>query len=294
MKNRKKASSFLRALKKEAPLTPGYIALAAWSILTLLIIGWMFCASLSTTPEIFSGKVGAFSSGLHFENYAKAWSSQNVSKIFMNSLGYTLVSCTALIFVCAPAAYALSRFKFFACKFIQSGLVSAMAVPVAMIILPLFCVIAQLGLVDNGIKNRLVLIYLYIGINVPYTTIFLMAFFSNLSGEYEDAAAIDGCSQSKTFWKIMFPLAQPGIITVTIFNFNKIWNEYFLSLIFANSDSMRPVAVGLFSMINSMKYTGDWSGLFAAVAIVTLPTLVLYILLSERIIAGITAGGVKG
>ena len=87
---------------------------------------------------------------------------------------------------------------------------------------------------------------------------------------------------------------QPGIITVTIFNFNKIWNEYFLSLIFANSDSMRPVAVGLFSMINSMKYTGDWSGLFAAVAIVTLPTLVLYILLSERIIAGVTAGGVKG
>ena len=138
MKSKKKASSFLRALKKEAPLTPGYIALTAWSILTILIIGWMFCASLSTTPEIFSGKVGTFSSGLHFENYAKAWSSQNVSKIFMNSLGYTLVSCTALIFVCAPAAYALSRFKFFACKFIQSGLVSAMAVPVAMIILPLF------------------------------------------------------------------------------------------------------------------------------------------------------------
>lgn len=104
MKSKKKASSFLRALKKEAPLTPGYIALTAWSILTILIIGWMFCASLSTTPEIFSGKVGTFSSGLHFENYAKAWSSQNVSKIFMNSLGYTLVSCTALIFVCFLAA----------------------------------------------------------------------------------------------------------------------------------------------------------------------------------------------
>ena len=293
MKSKKKASSFLRALKKEAPLTPGYIALTAWSILTILIIGWMFCASLSTTPEIFSGKVGTFSSGLHFENYAKAWSSQNVSKIFMNSLGYTLVSCTALIFVCAPAAYALSRFKFFACKFIQSGLVSAMAVPVAMIILPLFCVIAQLGLVDNGIKNRLVLIYLYIGINVPYTTIFLMAFFSNLSGEYEDAAAIDGCSQSKTFWKIMFPLAQPGIVTLTIFNFITIWNEYFMALIFANKTELRTVSTGLQAIVQSMKYSGDWAGLFAGVIIVFLPTFVLYIFLSNKIIAGVTGGAVK-
>ena len=159
---------------------------------------------------------------------------------------------------------------------------------------PLFSIVAQLGLIDNGIKNRVVLIFLYIGINVPYTIIFLMTFFSNLSSEYEDAAAIDGCDPVKIFWKIMFPLAQQGIITVTIFNFNKIWNEYFLSLIFANSDTMRPVAVGLFSMINSMKYTGDWAGLFAAVVIVTVPTLILYLFMSERIISGITAGGVKG
>jgi hypothetical protein len=120
-----------------------------------------------------------------------------------------------------------------------------------------------------------------------------MAYFANISKAYEEAAAIDGCHPVKTFWKIVFPLAQGGVVTVTIFNFIAIWNEYFLSLLFVNSEKLRPVALGLFSMINGMKYSGDWSGLFASVIIVFIPTFVLYIGLSKKIIGGIT-GGVKG
>lgn len=281
-------------LKKEVKLLPGYIIILIWVCFTFVLLGWVFCASLVKTPEIFAGKVLQFPSGLHFENYIKAWSSQNVSQIFLNSLVYSTISCTALVLIAAPCAYVLARFTFLGNKAIQSGFVSAMGVPVAMIVLPLFVSAAQLNLVDNGLKNRIVVILLYIGINVPYTTIFLLTFFSNLSRSFEEAAAIDGCPPTKTFWKIMLPMAQPGIITVTIFNFINIWNEYFLSLIFANSDQLRPVAVGLYSMINSMKYTGDWAGMFAAVVIVFLPTFLLYIFLSEKIIAGVTAGGVKG
>lgn len=281
-------------LRKEARMLPGYILLIAWTIFTFVILGWILFASLSTTPEIFSGDVGRFPSGLHFENYAKAWKSQNVSLIFGNSLVYTLTSCALLIVISAPAAYVLSRFPFFANKSIQKSLVTAMAVPVAMIVLPLYCLVARYGLVDNGIANRIVLIFLYVGTSVPYTVTFLISFFQNISTSYEEAAAIDGCTPVETFWRVIFPLAQPGIITVTLFNFNKIWGEYFISLIFANSDKMRPVAVGLFSMINAMRYTGDWAGLFAAVVIVVLPTLVLYLLLSEKLIAGVTVGGVKG
>ncbi|MEG0996793.1 MAG: ABC transporter permease subunit, partial [Clostridia bacterium] len=110
----------------------------------------------------------------------------------------------------------------------------------------------------------------------------------------EEAASIDGCSPIKTFWKIMLPLAQPGIVTVSIFNFINVWNEYFISLIFASGDQQRPVAVGLYSMIQSMKYTGDWAGMFASVIIVFLPTFLIFIFLSERIIQGVTGGGVKG
>ncbi|MEF9960118.1 MAG: carbohydrate ABC transporter permease [Niameybacter sp.] len=280
--------------KKELRLAPGYIILTIWILFTFVLLGWVLAASFSTTKDIFAGNALRFPTGLHFENYVKAWTTANVSVFFCNSLIYAAISCTVLVMICAPAAYVLSRFEFISNKFIQTSLVSAMGVPAIMIILPLFTLIARMDILNNVLANRAVLIFLYIGINVPYTTIFLLTFFSNISHSFEEAAAIDGCSPMKTFWKIMLPMAQPGIITVTIFNFINIWNEYFISLIFANSDSLRPVAVGLFSMISSMKYTGDWAGMFAAVIIVFLPTFILYIFLSEKIIAGVTGGGVKG
>ena len=175
----------------------------------------------------------------------------------------------------------------------ESGLHFENYAKVRMVVLPLFSIISGMGILNNVAAGRTVLIILYVGINVPYTTIFLLTFFSNISRTYEEAAAIDGCPPMRTFWKIMFPMAQSGIVTVTIFNFINIWNEYFLSLIFASSDKLKPVAPGLYGMINSMKYTGDWAGMFAAVIIVFLPTFILYIFLSEKIIGGVT-GGIKG
>lgn len=280
-------------LKREVKLLPGYIILLLWVIFTIALLGWVFGASFSTTAEIFQGKALKFESGLHFENYAKAWNGAGVAGFFENSLIYSVISCTILILVCAPAAYVLSRFDFIANKFIQTSFVSAMGVPAIMVVLPLFSIISGMGILNNVAAGRTVLIILYVGINVPYTTIFLLTFFSNISRTYEEAAAIDGCPPMRTFWKIMFPMAQSGIVTVTIFNFINIWNEYFLSLIFASSDKLKPVAPGLYGMINSMKYTGDWAGMFAAVIIVFLPTFILYIFLSEKIIGGVT-GGIKG
>ena len=277
---------------KELRLAPGYLILIIWITFTFVLLGWVLLASFSTTKEIFSNKL--LDSGLHFENYVKAWINSDVAGIFRNSLVYSIISCTLLIIICAPAAYVLARFIFPGNKLIQTGFVSAMGVPVVMIVLPLFGIVANMGILNHVLSNAVLLIFLYIGINVPYTTIFLMTFFSNLSRAFEEAAAIDGCPPTKTFWLIMLPMAQPGIITVTIFNFINIWNEYFISLIIANSDQLRPIAVGLYSMINSMKYTGDWAGMFAAVVIVFLPTFILYIFLSEKIIAGVTGGGVKG
>lgn len=278
--------------RKELRLAPGYLILLLWISFTFVLLGWVLLASFSTTKEIFSNKLLA--SGLHFENYEKAWINSDVAGIFRNSLIYSVISCSLLIVICAPAAYVLARFVFPGNKLIQTGFVSAMGVPVVMIVLPLFGIVANLGILNHVMSNAILLIFLYIGINIPYTTIFLMTFFGNLSRAFEEAAAIDGCPPTKTFWLIMLPMAQPGIITVTIFNFINIWNEYFISLIFANSDKLRPIAVGLYSMINSMKYTGDWAGMFAAVVIVFLPTFILYIFLSEKIIAGVTGGGVKG
>lgn len=282
------------SLRQELKLLPGYIPIVLWVLFTFVLLGWIFAASFSTTKEIFLGKALRFETGLHFENYVKAWSNQNVSVFFVNSLLYASISTFLLVVVCAPAAYAISRFRFFLNRPLQSGFVAAMGVPVTMIILPLFGLVSQLQLLRSDLTIRMLLIFLYVGINVPYTTIFLLSFFTNLSRSYEEAASIDGCPPIRTFWQVMLPLAQPGVVTVSIFNFINVWNEYFISLIFASGDKTRPVAVGLYSMISSMRYTGDWAGMFAAVIIVFLPTFLIFVFLSERIIAGVTGGGVKG
>ncbi|MCI6952719.1 MAG: carbohydrate ABC transporter permease [Spirochaetia bacterium] len=268
----------------------GYVIVGLWVIFTFLLLFWVLMASLSTSQEIFSDHMFKFESGFHFENYIKAWKTQKVSVFFMNSLLYTVVSCSAIVVIAAPAAYVLSRFKFRGNILIQNMFAAALGIPVIMIIMPLFGLVSQLRLTNN----RWLLIFLYVAMNVPFAIFFLLAFFKNLSFTYEEAASIDGCSPMRTFWQIMLPLAQPGIITVSIFNFITIWNEYFMSLIFANKQAVRPVAVGLYNMIQSMRYTGDWGGMFASVVIVFMPTFILYIFLSEKIIAGVTGGAIKG
>lgn len=275
--------------RKEASLLPGYIIVLVWIIFTAAFLLWILGASLSTSREIFSGSVFKFESGLHFENYVNAWKAQNVSVFFANSLLYAITACVGVILISTPAAYVLSRFEFLGNKVMKSSLIVAMSIPAVMIIMPIFSLSTKWNL-----KGRILLILLYIFLNVPYTTTYLLNFFATLSKTYEEAAAIDGCPPAKTFWVIMLPLVQPALITVTIFNFLGVWNEFFMALLFASSERMTPVGVGLLQIVNSMKYTGDYGGLFAAVVIVFLPTFLLYIFLSEKIIAGVTGGGIKG
>lgn len=275
--------------KKELRLAPGYLVVGIWVLFTAVMLFWILGASLSTSRDIFTGQIFKFETGLHFENYAMAWNAQNVSVFFGNSLLYSVISCVGVLAISAPAAYVLSRWEFTGGKALRIGLVIAMSVPVIMVIMPIYSLSVQWG-----IKGRVLLVILYIMLRVPYTTIYLLDFFSTLSRTYEEAAYLDGCSGPNTFLKIMLPLVQPAIITVTIFNFMSVWNEFFMALIFTSSESMAPVGVGLLNIINSMKYTGQWGGMFAAVIIVFLPTFLLYIFMSEKIIAGVTGGGVKG
>ena len=277
-------------IKKQLRLLPGHLIVGIWCLFSLVMLFWIVAASLSTSPEIMQGKALKFETGLHFENYVRAWSANSISVFFLNSLMYAICAMVGSILISAPAAYVLARFVFKGNLVIKSSFITAMSIPQIMVVLPLFSMATRAHL--SG--SKILLILLYIGMQIPYTTTFLLAWFSNLSRVYEEAAAIDGCSPMKTFWKIMLPLAQPGIVTVGIFNFMNVWNEYFLSLIFASSEKNMSVGPGLKSVLTSMQYTGDWGGLFAAVVIVFLPTLLLFILLSKMIIGGITNGGVKG
>lgn len=275
---------------RQLKLTPGYILMGIWCLFTFVVVGWVVLASFSTTKDIFNGTMLEFNNGIGFQNYRNALFAHNVAGYFLNSVLYTGAACAGSVLVGAPAAYALAKFKFKGNKLLLNLFVIGMSVPMIMVILPLYSNISKLGLTNN----RIVIIFLYICMAVPFTVFFLYSFFRSLPIDFVEAAAIDGCEPVKTFWKIMFPLAQPGIVTVLIFNFITIWNEYFLAYILISDSKIKPVAVGLYSMVQSMKYSGDWAGMFAAVVIVFLPTFLIYLFLSDKVIAGITGGGVKG
>lgn len=277
-----------RNYKKGLRQVPKYIPLVIWLGFTIAMIGWIFMASLSTTSEIYSDSI--LSSGFHFENYINVMKKHKLGIYFMNSLIYCIVGCVGIVLISAPAAYALSRIKFKGKHIVNNIFVIGMSIPQVMLVMPLFKMATSMNLIGS----RWTLMILYIAVNVPFGVFFLSGFFISLPKALEEAAEIDGCTPSEAFWKIMFPLAQPGIMTLTIFNFINIWNEYFMALIFANKTELRTVSTGLQAIVQSMKYSGDWAGLFAGVIIVFLPTFLLYIFLSNKIIAGVTGGAVKG
>ena len=284
----KKTYNIKSEARKQFKLAPGYILLILWLVFTVVMIGWIFLASLSTTKEIFNNEI--LHSGIHLENYTNVLSKHKMSVYFFNSIIYSISGCLGIILISAPAAYVLARVTFRGKSLVNNIFVISMSIPSVMLILPLFKMATSMGLIGS----RWTLIILYICINVPFGVFFLIGFFTSLPKALEEAAEIDGCTPDQAFWKIMFPLAQPGIVTLTIFNFITIWNEYFMALIFANKTELRTVSTGLQAIVQSMKYSADWAGLFAGVIIVFLPTFLLYIFLSKKIIAGVTGGAVKG
>ena len=196
------------SIKREVPKLPGYIMCVVWLIFTILLIGWVILASFSTSREILSGELFKFASVFHFENYTNAWKSQKISVFFVNSLIYTAISCTMIILVAAPAAYALSRFKFRGNMILQNLFATALGIPVIMIVMPLFSIITSLKLTNT----RGLIMFLYIAMNVPFSIFFLLAFFSNLSYTFEEAAAIDGCSPIRLSGRSCFRWRSPVLL----------------------------------------------------------------------------------
>lgn len=282
--------------KKHRPITVGrvmgvlrYVPLVLWVVFWVVALGWIVMASFSTTKEIFTDNL--LGSGWHIENYINSWQRNNFGRYFLNSIVITSISCVLIILISSPAAYVLAKKTFIGKKLVMNSFVLALSVPQVMLVIPIYVQFIKMGMIGHLYS----LIILYVAFNIPYTIFFLTSFISTIPKELAEAAMIDGCSEGKAMWKVMMPMATPGIITVTIFNFMGIWNEYFIALIFANgNDKIRTLSMGMQSIVTAMKYTGDWAGLFASVMILFTPTFILYLFLSDKIVSGITGGGVKG
>jgi N-acetylglucosamine transport system permease protein len=266
-----------------------YLILGAWSALSVFLVVWVIMASLKTTRGLF-GKPWSLPTSPVFENYVKAWVSNRFEHYFLNS--FLVVSCSvvALLLVAVPAAYVLSRGQFRGRKTLLNFFIFGMGIPIPLLFIPLVVLTTELGIVDTLVGLSVV----YVSIALPFTIYVLQGFFSSLPSELESAAIIDGCNDWQVFWHVMLPLAAPGAATVAILNFVALWNEYQISLVLINSPENRTLSLGIYSLITSMQYSGgNWPGLFAGVTIVMVPTVALYIFLSERMISGITMGGVK-
>lgn len=267
---------------------PAYLFLGAWSLFTIVVIGWVVMASFKSNREVFRDP-WKLPSEVQFSNYERAWESAKLGENFMNSVIIVGVSVLILLLISAPAAYILSRAKFRGRNLLTMVYIAGIGIPYPLLFIPLFAMLAGMGLTNT--KEGLILVY--ISLSIPFTVYILTGFFSTLPGDLEDAAVIDGCSDFQTFRHVMLPLASPGILTAAIFNFIGLWNEFQLALIFIQDPGQRPLSLGLYALKNSMTYTGDWAGLFAGVVLVMAPTILLFIVLSERMISGITMGSVK-
>ncbi len=267
---------------------PYYIFLAIFSLITILIFLWLVESSMKTNREVF-GNVWSLPKtplAAMITNYTKAWSLSHMSVYFLNSVIVTLASVLLVVLVSAPAAYALSRVHFRGNSVITYYFVAGLGLPYQLILVPLFVLLAKLHLADT-LQG---LILTYVGVSIPFTILLLTGFFRTLPTELEDAGAIDGCSEFGIFWRIMMPLAGPGMFTAAIFNFVSMWNEFLLAKLIVSNDALKTLPLGVMSIRSSMQYTADWSGLFAAVVIVILPNFLAYLLFSDRIMAGLTLG----
>jgi len=265
-----------------------YLILGTWSLFTIFAIGWVTVASFKTGREVFR-KPLHLPTALQWKNYDKAWNLVRMGEYLGNSVLIVSVSLALLLAVSTPAAYALSRFAFWGRNLIMTAFIGGLGIPFPLLFIPLFAIVTALRVV-NTIPG---LILVYVSLSIPFTVYLLTGFFVTLPRELEEAATIDGCTSSQVFWHVMLPLASPGLITAAIFNGIGLWKEYQLALVFVNNPDNRTLSLGLYAMQNAMQYTGDWPGLFAGVVIVMVPTIFLYIFLSEKMISGVTMGSGK-
>lgn len=225
-----------------------------------------------------------------FGNYVEAWTTTQIGKAFVNSLIVSLATMIVLIPISAMAAYILAKFKFRGSNALYMLFLGGLMFPQFLVIVPLFLQMSGLGLDDNLFGLTLV----YIAFSLPFTVFVLTGFFHQLPDELAEAAMLDGCSHHGVFWRVMWPLAKPGLVVVTIFDVIGLWNEYNLALVLMRSREAFTLPRALDSLQMTAQYLGDTGALMAAMVIVILPVLLVYWLLKDKIHEAMLAGAVKG
>jgi multiple sugar transport system permease protein len=250
---------------------------------------WQVLTSLKSPGEMFQTPPSLLPEKLHIQNYRDVFTSGVPFHLYLRNsaviAGMTTIVC---LIIGSFASYVLARYRFRGQHFFLGILLAVAMFPQVAIISPLFLFFRDIGLLNT-----------YPGLIIPYTTFalpltvwILTSFFRELPRDLEDAALIDGCSPFQSFYRIIVPLAAPGMVTTAILVFIFAWNEFLFAFIFNTSNEMRTVTVGI-TMFPGL-HEVPWGTIFAASTIITIPLVILVLLLQGRIVQGLTAGSVKG
>ena len=263
-----------------------YAFLILMTFVFLYPIYFVIISSLKADTYIFTSPFLP-SLTLEFDNFRRAFEIGNIGRQFINSmiLASSTVVLTALL--SCMIAFALSRLTFKGSNAVRVFFVVGLMVPIQSIIVPLAFIVNTLSLRDNYI----LMILLYSAFNMPLSIFVITGFMKSLPSSLEEAAVIDGCNIYHVFLRIIFPLSKPAIATVSIFVFMYTWNDLLAAMVLIGKAQLRTVSVGLLNFVGA--HNSDYGALMAAISIIILPPLLVYILMQENVVKGITAGSNK-
>lgn len=279
-------------MKTKRIIRPGsvitHIFLMLFAVIQIYPLFWLFGFSLKDNNEIFGGNIAGFPQHWRFENYVTAFLKANVIQYLGNSVLVTAVTILLTLIFAATSAYAIQRMVWRGRETVMKVMLLGMMVPIHAALLPLFVVLSKLHMLNS----YWALIIPYVAFGLPMAIYLFTSFFASIPREMEEAAAIDGCNVYQIFFRIIFPLIRPAIATVSIFTFISAWNELMFAVTFTSKQQYKTLTVGIMSMVGA--YTTKWGEIGAGLMIATIPTIIIYLLLSDQVQNSLIAGAVKG
>ena len=266
------------------PLVNVFLVLV--SLIQVFPLYWMFTFSLKDNKEIFGANTIGLPNVWRWSNYEQVFSKANMGTYLMNSVIITAITIFFTLLLSAMATYAIVRMKWKLSKFVYNTFLIGMMLSIHAVLLPLYLNLQPL------MSTRWVLILPYTAFAMPQAVLLMVGSLEALPKEMEEAAFIDGANIYRIFFTIILPMLMPSLSTVAILTFLSSWNEMMLAITFISVDKLKTVTVGVNDMVG--KYSTKWGVVGAGLTAATLPTLVMYALLSKNVTKSLAMGAVKG
>ena len=265
-----------------------YVFLAFWALVNLFPIYFMFTFSLKSNEEIFGANIIGLPKDWLWSNYTRAMGTGNMGLYFVNSLLVTTLAIGISLFAAMMATYAITRISWKLSRLTNAFFMLGLTIPIQALIVPVYVVLSKL----HWLNKYSTLIVPYSAFALSMSILICTGFMVEIPYALDEAARIDGCSLTGTFFRIILPLMKPAVSTVGVYSYLQCWNEFMFANVFISDSAHRTLPVGIKAL--SGAYTTDWGPIGAALVIATFPTLIFYIFLSRRIQESFIAGAVKG